>query len=30
MTFFDKTQEKSRLIGMEDIRIIILNTYFLR
>ena len=30
MTFFDKTQEKSRLIGKEDIRIIILNTYFLR
>lgn len=30
MTFFDKTQEKSRLIGMEDIRIIILNAYFPR
>ena len=28
MTFFDKTQGKSRLIEMEDIRIIILKTYF--
>ena len=30
MTFFDKTHEKSRLIGMKDIRIIILTTYFPR